>query len=134
MPLPTQWQFVEVSDGKSRKWLWRRLVINGEIAATSELFDDFGAAIHNAIGTGFRPKDERWVTISAGGVTYFDPVDGATPLARGSRESALVYTARPQTTAVRKRIAPKRESQRSRPGNPSRSTSGSPHGKPRGAK
>ena len=106
--LPIQWQFVEISDGKGRQWLWRRLVISGEIAATSQTFEDFGAAIHDAIAHGFKPSHERWVTLYMTGVTYFDPVDGARVLTNETQEAMLVYRAKTQKAmGIRNRVSPR---------------------------
>ena len=120
--LPIQWQFVEISDGKGRQWLWRRLVISGEIAATSQTFEDFGAAIHDAIAHGFKPSHERWVTLYMTGVTYFDPVDGARVLTNETQEAMLVYRAKTQKAmGIRNRVSPR--STPSHAGHPARSKS-----------
>jgi hypothetical protein len=105
--LPMQWQFVEIIDGKVAQWVWRRVLIDGEMVAVSEIFDDFGKAIHNALRSGFRPNDEPWVTITMHGITYFHPVDGATPVKPGSREAALAYAVHEQSPRFRKRGLPK---------------------------
>jgi hypothetical protein len=133
--LPIQWQFVEVNDGRERKWLWRRLVIDGAIAATSQAFDNYGAAVLNAIESGFRPMNEKWATISTTGVTVFDPVRNARPVNAGNPQSAPVHKAQPRTTAIRKKISLTLEKkQPPRTGGAPRPSKSAAAGKPRRSK
>jgi hypothetical protein len=130
--VPIRWQFVETRTRKGGcRWIWHRLVINGEIAATSEPFDEFGAAVNDAIANGFKPKGERWVILSTTGATLFDPVDGARVLEPGGAEAVTARKVRPHATAIRKRVpSGVEQSDRSPPPSAHRKPNGNP-GKPK---
>ncbi len=66
-----RWFFMDQSNGVTKSWRWRRLLLAGEAATTSEFYEDFGQVIYSAMRAGFSPQQEPWVVISANGETLF---------------------------------------------------------------
>jgi hypothetical protein len=43
------------------RWTWRLLNVDGSIEQQSGEFEDYGAAVHDAILRGFNPRQDHWV-------------------------------------------------------------------------
>jgi hypothetical protein len=66
------WFFVDQSNGATKPWRWRRLLLAGEAVTTSEFYEDFGQVVYSAMKVGFSPRQEPWVVFSENGETLFE--------------------------------------------------------------
>jgi hypothetical protein len=73
-----RWQFVETARARYVSWTWRVLLADGTTSSSTQSFETYGVAIHDAIRHGFLPSEHEWSVISGTGIAQFqcghDPV------------------------------------------------------------
>jgi hypothetical protein len=73
-----RWQFVEAARGRDVSWTWRVVLADGSTDSSTQSFETYGVAIHDALRHGFLPSEHEWSVISSTGIARFlcghDPV------------------------------------------------------------
>ena len=69
--MATRWWFTEYATPRPPRWGWRTLAVDGSIERQSGEFENYGAAVHDAIVHGFRPDEDHWAIESTHLITHF---------------------------------------------------------------
>ena len=67
-----EWQFVEVSAPPESRWRWKKIVGPDALETVSRDFEDYGLAVCDALRHGFKPKRQRWSTVTRHGTTRYE--------------------------------------------------------------
>ena len=69
--MASRWLFKQLVD-QPMLWTWRLLAADDCIQQQASDFDNYGAAVNDAIRNGFRPEEDNWIVYAARETTHHE--------------------------------------------------------------
>lgn len=104
-----RWRFTEYTKEAPARWTWRLLSPDGSIEQQSGEFENYGAAVRDAIIRGFRPTQDHWIIESTHALVHYEHGKHSIVVPKADRNSRLVPPRAPRGTPARKRRFPEEE-------------------------